>query len=478
MVKKLIVSVLLGFLFISTNAMAYSMDEARGYMADGDYQKAAQSFHDVYQYGLLGKDDQIEAFYYWGFCLVKANEPQEAKKVFGWFLQKYDDGVNNKYIPDAMYVLGRIYEQLNEKGKAVTMYKKCMGRYKYNKFSRLCRKRLVKLGIISGEATDPFDDDNNNDNHGNHGSYHHGHHNNSCSNHHYSTEISQEVKDAVKKAKEETSSYYVVARLREALKMAMNGEEYYYICKQLTNQNDIKRFVSDTNKAPYYSRFSGESVAKIIKLSGIYYTDTLADEFLKDFFVRECVSGTDIVALVSIIDDDNRRTLLIERKVANCKAFTNGSFIIDDYLELAKLMAYEIDRDEFLLKVAQKCPLNPEDYRRLAAKANSDSIKDKILNIGIQNSKWSEMSSHTKSFATKDRRIKLDSNPFENNFKFDNTKIERINNLVRAVVAKHQISKAEKALTKSDKDSPTVKYYLKQIKVMQTMDNLYNEPRK
>lgn len=149
----------------SAHAYGYGREDlyrAHRYKDDGRYYDARDLFkwiaRDAYD-----SDIRREACYYVGFCSVKMNDPWQAISDYKWFLDEFDQGYNgysSKFVPDALYVLGRTYETVHENSDARYYYRKCIDRFPYNEFADKSRDRLRYLGDYQGHDHGHRDDHN------------------------------------------------------------------------------------------------------------------------------------------------------------------------------------------------------------------------------------------------------------------------------------------------------------------------------
>ncbi len=124
-------------------------DDGRDYDARDLFKRVAR---DAYN-----SDIRREACYYVGFCSVKMNDPWQAIRDYKWFLDEFDRGYSsysNKFVPDALYVLGRTYETVHENSDARYYYRRCIDRFPYNDFADKSRDRLRYLGDYNDHDND------------------------------------------------------------------------------------------------------------------------------------------------------------------------------------------------------------------------------------------------------------------------------------------------------------------------------------
>lgn len=109
-------------------------------MDRGDFGAARSEFLNVARYG-HSDSERREGGYFVGFCSVKMHDPWQAISDFRWFLNRFDCGTR-KYVPDALYVLGRTYEDRGERREAFRYYRRCIDRFPYSEFASKSRDRM------------------------------------------------------------------------------------------------------------------------------------------------------------------------------------------------------------------------------------------------------------------------------------------------------------------------------------------------
>lgn len=108
----------------------------------GEFREARVLYKAIFRYG---GDDGLrrEACYFRGFCSVKMGDLWQALEDFIAFLNKFDRLNNTRYVPDALYALGRTYETIGEKpSQAKNYYRQCIRRFPGNEFARKAQKQL------------------------------------------------------------------------------------------------------------------------------------------------------------------------------------------------------------------------------------------------------------------------------------------------------------------------------------------------
>lgn len=137
---------LLGFSLIGQVAMAYGdydLNRAHRMRNNGDFGRARNLYRDIALSYSAYREIRQEAGYYMGFCSVRMNNSWTAIDDFKWFLRNFDRG---PFVPDAMYVLGRTYEEVGRPRDAKYHYRECIRRFRYGEFPDKSRQRLRYLG--------------------------------------------------------------------------------------------------------------------------------------------------------------------------------------------------------------------------------------------------------------------------------------------------------------------------------------------
>lgn len=142
-----LMAVVLCLCLAASTAYAYSrydLQRANRTRDRGDFFEARR------QYSAIARDYYTEqhlrrqAGYFLGFCSVRLNEPYNAISDYRWFLREFDNG-NTTLIPDALYVLGRTYETIDNVRDAKWCYRECIRRFSYGEFPQKSRERLNYL---------------------------------------------------------------------------------------------------------------------------------------------------------------------------------------------------------------------------------------------------------------------------------------------------------------------------------------------
>lgn len=131
---------------------SYDLDRANRMRDRGEYFEARRLYsaiaNDYYAYDNIRR----QASYFVGFCSVRLSEPRNAINDFRRFLRDFGTGYDTVLVPDALYVLGRTYETVNEMDQARSCYRECIDRFHSGEFSQKCRERLR----IIGSHEDPY----------------------------------------------------------------------------------------------------------------------------------------------------------------------------------------------------------------------------------------------------------------------------------------------------------------------------------
>ncbi|MBF0407746.1 MAG: tetratricopeptide repeat protein [Candidatus Riflebacteria bacterium] len=129
---------------VSANQM---LIDARRLCDQGSFQQALDIFMAVHKQG--GTPEELkEARYFIGFCKVRLQDYWGAISAYEAFLNQYEnaqlaDGI--RFIPDAMFVLARTHEQVNQVPQALEIYRRCIAKFPGNDFANKSRERLNLL---------------------------------------------------------------------------------------------------------------------------------------------------------------------------------------------------------------------------------------------------------------------------------------------------------------------------------------------
>jgi len=144
---RLMAVVLCMFMAASTGWAYYGSDLDRAHRTRdrGDFFEARRQYSAIASSYYSDENSRRQASYFVGFCSVRLSESWNAIKDFRRFLQNFDNG-NTTLIPDALFVLGRTYETVNDISQARRSYNECIRRFSYGEFPQKCRERLNYLG--------------------------------------------------------------------------------------------------------------------------------------------------------------------------------------------------------------------------------------------------------------------------------------------------------------------------------------------
>ncbi|HOT28456.1 MAG TPA: hypothetical protein PLU72_09715 [Candidatus Ozemobacteraceae bacterium] len=119
--------------------------EAHAMMNMGYVSEAREHFR---YYARNGGHDEVrrEAAYFTGYCSVVLGDMNQAASEYRDFLQMYENSWNTALVPDAMYVLGVVYEYLNEFSQAYDMYRTCIRRFPGSEMAQKSKERLKAHG--------------------------------------------------------------------------------------------------------------------------------------------------------------------------------------------------------------------------------------------------------------------------------------------------------------------------------------------
>ncbi|MBF0546891.1 MAG: hypothetical protein HQM08_20795 [Candidatus Riflebacteria bacterium] len=149
MKKRFFLSVFLMVLFGVSSAFAYytyrDLDEANRMRDCGDFYGARSLYQRIADDNYSDPQLQRNAAYFIGFCDVKLGNPWRALDSYHWFLNRFDNG-NTNLIPDALFVLGRTYEDIGDLNNAKFYYRECINRFQYGEFPAKSRERLRIYG--------------------------------------------------------------------------------------------------------------------------------------------------------------------------------------------------------------------------------------------------------------------------------------------------------------------------------------------
>jgi len=150
-----LLSVVFCLVLVASTAWAYSsydLDRANRSRERGDFFEARRQYSAIASDYYTNDNIRRQASYFVGFCSIRLNEPTNAINDYRRFLRDFDTGYNTVLVPDALYVLGRTYETVNDISQAKTCYRDCIRRF-YGEFAQKSQERLRILGDGYGPYT-------------------------------------------------------------------------------------------------------------------------------------------------------------------------------------------------------------------------------------------------------------------------------------------------------------------------------------
>lgn len=91
-----------------------------------------------------------DAAYMVGYCTAQTEDYWQSIQEYRDFISQYDIQINTRLIPDALYVLGVLYEHVGRKSDASDAYRSCIDRFPYTEVANQSRERLK---VITGSRT-------------------------------------------------------------------------------------------------------------------------------------------------------------------------------------------------------------------------------------------------------------------------------------------------------------------------------------
>ncbi|MBF0407411.1 MAG: hypothetical protein HQM10_08655 [Candidatus Riflebacteria bacterium] len=147
--KRRFFSVLLMLVFCASSAFAYYtyQDLQRAHMIRdrGDYYGARNIYDQISMDRTADREVRREAAYFIGFCDIRTNNPWRAIESYRNFLSRFDNE-SLLFVPDALFVLGRTYEDVRDINSARFYYNECIRRFRGTEYSRKSFERLRVIG--------------------------------------------------------------------------------------------------------------------------------------------------------------------------------------------------------------------------------------------------------------------------------------------------------------------------------------------
>ena len=493
---------------------SYELQQAKKYMNQGSYQQALQFFNRVAQDSYNDEMVRREAKYYVGFCFVKIGDLWRAIDAYKSFLERYDNG-NSMLVPDALYVLGRTYENVGEISSARRVYRRCVDQFPGNKFANNSRNRL---NIIGGGNTG-----------------HSGNYNNSNT-------VSYEIRDLIEWAKD--AEYYSEADkiLRRGLNKARNGADLAALSKAFYDESRQKSFLQEAVTTSIFRRINVRDVVRLAETAQ-YYS---ARDLVLAAGIRNVIDGREFVLLSQPFDDATKQKSFLKDVVAKdifrrmnaqdmvtladsaqydsacdwvlaagmrsirdgrdfiylARAFKDESrqkeaFLdlksgsvfrvmrINEVIDLAHTAYYNSARDALLIEAARRIARSARDFRALANATDDYQTEREINQIGMDKldsydnylsaRSDGEIKIEKKTAKEQNQKIENSANDPYQDLKIDRAKYNRIAKFIKAVNSKKGMNKALKTLKKSDLSIPTVKSYMKKYRSLQKFEKLHNK---
>jgi len=460
-----------GLSSVSAQDGAKDLRWAKSLMERGDYVYAAQKFEDIAKSHYNSAAVRKEAMYYVGYCHVKNNDPWQALRVLEPFIEKYDDGVSSDFVPDALYVLGRVYEETSDQRNAIKVYKRCMRTYPRSSFARKSEERLRELGGSSSN-TDPFEDEYSGGSNHEPGNNEHGHNNggNHGSNGQASG-VSREIKQLLRVAETISNDFTRDQMLLEGSDRARTGEDFIALANAIRNEFTRSQIIDKVSKNKNYSTFTTRSMLELASIINSSYTrDTFLVNFGEALANRDYVTYYEFVEISAAMNNDALRQQLFDNisKSPSFK-FINARTMV----ELAQTCHNSYIHDQLLLTAAQKNNYNYRDLQTLADACSNSYTKTQILqqNTNGHHSPYRSRSAERKAQPPVMEKAEP-SDPF-NNFNFNKAQIKRILEFMNAIDSKKRINEKASQLKKSDLGKTTVREYMEKFQTLQKFRTIH-----
>ncbi|MBF0407437.1 MAG: hypothetical protein HQM10_08785 [Candidatus Riflebacteria bacterium] len=148
MKKRLTLAVIAIMVLSVASAYAYGYRDLQdaNYMKDrGDFWGARNLYERISSDIFTDREVKREAAYFIGYCDIRLSDPWRAISSYRHFLNRFDNG-NTRFVPDALFVLGRTYEDVRDFGNARYYYNEVIRRFGYGEFPEKARDRLRIMG--------------------------------------------------------------------------------------------------------------------------------------------------------------------------------------------------------------------------------------------------------------------------------------------------------------------------------------------
>lgn len=235
----------------------YELQGAKAAMERGDFRYARDQFRNVAGNSYFSPRVQREAAYFVGFCCVKLSDPWGAVEAFERFLGRYQSSSSDWLIPDALYVLGRTYEEVNRIDDARRVYLRCRERYSGSEFAS---KSADRLRVIGGGYNPPPPPP---------GPGHYG--------------VTPQIADMIRLAKMDPNSYSADQMLLKAATMARTGPDFVAISRATNNQYTQWQVFSTAMGSRVFQRMTPFDAADLAKTtSNSYYRNQVLLAYAKN----------------------------------------------------------------------------------------------------------------------------------------------------------------------------------------------------
>jgi len=213
-------------------------------MNRGDYRQAIEQFRMITSEYSSPEVERREAMYFTGFCYVKLSDPWSAISAYEQFLSRYENASDWALVPDALYVLGRTYEDVGRAAQAEPLYRRCVRRFPGSEFSLKCKDRLRVIG--------------------NPGGYDHGHGHGHAN---YPGGVTPQIADMIELAKMARTSFETDEMLVKAARKAQTGADFVAISRAVRNEytrSDISSILQRSQAFGYMPAFEVVEFARTI----------------------------------------------------------------------------------------------------------------------------------------------------------------------------------------------------------------------
>ncbi len=396
--------VLLGFLILAnfTTGFAetdaeYQLRKAISLIESGDFDLAQRRLKKISQNFDYPEFIKREASYYIGYCHVKNGDPWRATEAFEDFLLTYDSG-SQRFVPDALYVMGRAYEEIGEIRKAKRAYQRVYNEFSSSEFARKARIRLKELGgsdysnNSGGNHSDPYSGENNNN-----GGYNGGSH----SGNNYG--VSYEIRRVLRYAKTHNNSYLRDQYILENIGRSENGSDLVALITVMEN---------DMVKGQFCDKIWGLRFAKTLNAATIVeIASQNKNSYLADQFLLQAAQNIDFrtggySTLAEACDNSYIRSQILEIAKDNVSGNNGGhgdynhgnynggngvSRPVREIIRLARLENNSFSRDQFLLDNASKGN-SSSDFIAMLSEMSNDAIKGQFLDAIQRNRAFKTLS--------------------------------------------------------------------------------------